>query len=543
LEQALLEENQRRFNQAAGSPFMKPPLSLVVGKYAETMPAISILQAGSEDQPNGRDRYTNLLLDSMRRPPDWQPLQVEDSKEAFVQGWCKSREHTAAGPSGLHFGHFIAACKHPELQTIEWQMATYPLRSGYSPQRWQQGVEVMLLKQQNNFNIQKLRAILLFEADFNFNNKRIGRSLMWRAEDARWLAPEQYGSRKAYSAIDHCLNKQLSYDILRQYRQAGAICINDMKGCYDRIVHSVASICMQRWGMPMEPIRMMFYTLQHLKHFVRTAFGLSKSFFQANDVNQLAIQGIGQGNGAGPQVWAAISSVLLDILRKQNLGAEFTSPISKETIELVGYAYTDDTDIIATIKEGQNSDDLRENMQQCFTTWEGCIAASGGQLEASKTYWYLIDFKWANGKWRYTTSDDNPASVLMRNSSQDLIPIERLEVTDARRTLGVRLAPDGNNEAEYIHLKQECDTWAARIRTGMVPKQYAWQAFSSTIWAKIAYALPATTLSQSACDSIMKQMVSATLSKAGINQHLPRDLVFGDISRQGLGIPDLPYNT
>jgi hypothetical protein len=63
----------------------------------------------------------------------------------------------------------------------------------------------------------------------------------------------------------------------------------------------------------MEPIQMMFYTLQHLKHFVRTAFGISSNSFQANNVNQLAIQGIGQGNGAGPQVRAAISTVLLEV--------------------------------------------------------------------------------------------------------------------------------------------------------------------------------------------------------------------------------------
>jgi hypothetical protein len=178
-------------------------------------------------------------------------------------------------------------------------------------------------------------------------------------------------------------------------------------------------------------------------------------------------------------------------------------------------------------------------MQECVSTWEGCIAASGGQLEATKTYWYLIDFKWANGRWRYATLNDNPASVFMRSSSQSLIPIERLEVTEAQQTLGVRLAPDGNNSAEYVHLKQECNAWAARICTGMVPKQYAWQAFLSTIWAKIAYAILATTFSQAACESIMKQMVSATLSKAGVNHHFPRDLVYGDISRQGLGIPDL----
>jgi hypothetical protein len=479
-----------------------------------------------------------MVLDALAGPSNRTDIQLDLTTTSFKQGWLKCKEHTAAGPSGIHFGHFIAACKHPELLNIECDMANFPLRTGYSPVRWQQGVEVMLLKQHNNFNVNKLRAILLFEADFNFNNKRIGRALMWKAEDEQWLAPEQYGSRKNHSAIDHCLNKRLSFDILRQYKQSGAICVNDMKGCYDRIVHSVASLCMQRWGMPKPPIRMMLHTIQHLKHYVRTSYGKSDTYFEAQAVNPVAIQGIGQGNGAGPQIWAAISSLLLDILRKQQLGATFRTPISKKQIQLVGYAYVDDTDIVTTTDD----DDYRltaERMQQGINTWEGIIDATGGQLEPTKTYWYLIHFGWKQGKWRYLTAKEAPVDMTMRNISNAPSQIERLEVSEARRTLGVRLAPDGNNQAEFQYLWNECNQWADRIRCGMVPRKYAWQAFSSTIWAKISYAIPATTFSRQQCHEITKKLVAATLSTSGINQHLPRDLVFGAKDKQGLGFPDL----
>jgi hypothetical protein len=68
---------------------------------------------------------------------------------------------------------------------------------------------------------------------------------------------------------------------------------------------------------------------------------------------------------------------------------------------------------------------------------------------------------------------------------------------------------------------------------------FTWQAFTSTILAKLSYAIPATTLSQEECHQITKKLVSTTLTKAGINRHIPRDLVFGHESRQGLGFPDL----
>ena len=47
-----------------------------------------------------------------------------------------------------------------------------------------------------NFRVDKLRTILLYEADFNLNNKYIGQGMMHKAEKAKVLAKEQYGSRK-----------------------------------------------------------------------------------------------------------------------------------------------------------------------------------------------------------------------------------------------------------------------------------------------------------------------------------------------------------
>jgi hypothetical protein len=528
MEDQLLKENQQRFNQAALSPFLQAPLHTVVGKYGETQSTQNIIHANSVGVPKPMPMIAEVL-EAMARPPDMKTLELDLSVESFSRGWLKSKEQTASGKSGLHFGHFIAACKHPELKLVECHMANFPMRSGYSPQRWQQGVEVMLLKQRDNFHVKKLCAILLFEADFNFNNKRLGRQMMWHAEDHNWIAPEQYGSRKGFSAIDHCLNKRLSFDILRQSRRSGAICINDMKGCYDRIVHSVASICLQRFGLPMAPIPMMFYTLQTLRHYVRTAGGLSSKFFNAKDIHPVAIQGIGQGNGAGPQVWAAISIVLLDVLRKRKLGANFVTPISQTDMQLVGYAYVDDTDLIVTANE-DDEEDAMQKMQECLSTWEQVIDITGGQLEPSKTYWYLIKFIWKDGKWKYASKRDSKADLVMTNATQQQVQVERVEASEARRTLGVRLAPDGNNRAEFEYLKHQCDQWADRLRCGMA---------TSTIWPKVTYALPATTFSRAECDVITKKMVSATLSATGVNQHMNRDLVFGDSSRKGLAYPDL----
>jgi len=72
----------------------------------------------------------------------------------------------------------------------------------------------MIEKMTGDFNIKKLQIILLFEANFNANNKWIGRAVMYKAEQEHLLADEQFSSHKFKSAIYQCLNKQLFYDLI-----------------------------------------------------------------------------------------------------------------------------------------------------------------------------------------------------------------------------------------------------------------------------------------------------------------------------------------
>jgi hypothetical protein len=535
IEGALLDENQSRFNQGADSPFLQEPLAEAVGPTGNGPMVEQILQ-GTFEIPESVDKYTANLIRQMKRPEQFAEMKFGFNPAIHVRGWRRARERTSAGPSGLHFGHFMALARS-EHGEIEAMMAQMPYEFGFAPQRWTWGTEVMILKQLGNFCTWKLRAILLYEADFNFNNKRLGREMMYFAEAKGWIAKEQYGSRKNLSAIEHCLNKMLSFDLIRQLKRTAVLCSNDAKGCYDRIVHSVAAICMRRLGAPQEPIESMFRTIQNLRHTVRTAHGDSESFFNAKDVHPVAIQGVGQGNGAGPQIWAAISTVLLNQARATGCGGSFQHALTGDVTEIVGYSFVDDTDLLST---GTNSESTAtetvEKMQTLLDEWEGGLRATGGAIEPAKTFWYLIDFERGPGGWKY--SDRARTEQLeVRNSDGTRVQLERVQCSEARRTLGVRLAPDGNMQAQYGAMMEQIEKWAEGTRTRKIPRHMAWTAFTTHLWPKLSYALPATTLTK-AQGSQMDSTIAATLLPAmGINRHLPKALVHGSRERGGLGIP------
>ena len=62
------------------------------------------------------------------------------------------------------------------------------------------------------------------------------------------------------------------------------------------------------------------------------------------------MQGVYQGNGAGPIIWAVVSLPLLEILKEDGYGTFFTTALSGKPIQIVGYAFVDDTDLIQTQK-------------------------------------------------------------------------------------------------------------------------------------------------------------------------------------------------
>jgi hypothetical protein len=54
----------------------------------------------------------------------------------------------------------------------------------------------------------------------------------------------------------------------------------------------------------------------------------------------------------------------------------------------------------------------------------------------------------------------------VRNSDGNIVNLERLPPHVAHRTLGVRIAPDGNNVDEVTHLQGIAEKWKEHMRTG-----------------------------------------------------------------------------
>ena len=541
LESAIINENVKKYHQCENTPFLQEPLYTQFGRYGEG-PATEKVKNGTYVPPADLDEVTKDFLHECHQSDSIKsegPMPLKRSVAEFRQSWKVMKEKTSSRE--LHFGHFKAGMQHDLLSIVHWILAEIPFRTGYSPQRWQNATDVMILKKLGVYDVEALRTIVLYESDFNHNNKWLGRSMMHKLVTKKRLAPEQY-SIPGRKAIDHALNRRLMFDLVRYQKTSLAMSSCDLKSNYDRIGHTPSVLCSNRLGIPAQPMYSMFHTIQEAKHYTRTAYGDSTITYGGLDVGfTRRPQGVGQGNAYGPPGWAVISSTLFDMMRRKGFGTKIVTPITNETKNLVGFAFVDDTDVLASTPRNNNPDTTMQKMQQTITYWEKAAKVTGGAIAPSKSWYYLIHFEWKNGKWSYGDMNNVLEDSLKCLDKNNVIhELRNKAPSEATEMLGVFLAPDGNNDKQLEEFLSKSKKMQNCLNQGHLCRYEAWTALTRVSTKSLEYPLPAMTFSKHQCRQYMTPLLHSHLPKAGINRNFPRALLYGTKEYGGLGLHD-PY--
>jgi hypothetical protein len=536
MENVIMHTNKKKYHQTEGcGQLQKGELLRDIGTMG-TGPKTSKILDGTYRIPSGTTAITKKFISQMKCADNFNSVPPVTFKE-FCEGWRCAKEKTSS--TGPHFGHYKAGIKHGKIGRMLFQRSQIPMLTGYSPIRHRRGVDVMLLKKEQNYDVDNLRTIVLFDSEANMNNKHTGRRGMKAAITQHQIATEQY-SRNHRKAIDHALNRRLVMDHQRYLRQPFAIASCDLKSCYDRINHSSAGLALRKIGISQQEVMSMFTTIQQMTHKVRTAFGDSAKSYGGQQTYKkkwrLPPQGVLQGNGCGPAIWSILSSNLFHILRDKGHRNKFISFLRKLVLELAGFAYVDDTDLLQT---DTFVEAVVQQMQRKLQLWQEAVGVTGGILSPHKCWWYLVQFQYKKGKWE-ALAPTTEAQVWIQNEKRQNIPLRRVDPSVGINMLGVHIAPDGNNKDHVHSLRKKAEKWAALMSDCNANKDEVWTALHRTIPFSIGYSLPAVTLTPTDCQYIMAPVNKVGLSRSGIPSTIPSAIRNGPIQIGGLGILD-PY--
>jgi len=82
----------------------------------------------------------------------------------------------------------------------------------------------------------------------------------------------------------------------------------------------------------------MVTTIHGMNHHIRMAYGDSTQS-ASRETWKSPIAGIGQGNGAGPSIWAVVSSPMFDIMRQDGFYTLLIGAISLQQHQVAGFAF------------------------------------------------------------------------------------------------------------------------------------------------------------------------------------------------------------
>jgi hypothetical protein len=209
---------ETRYKVASGAPILQDAqLHCSFGFLANTILADQILQ-GSYIYSKNMDTHTKLLLQQARHI--FHRLLKEEVVDFvlttdFQSYWRHANEDIQPSKSGCHFGHNKAASFDHYLSAMHAAKLTLATSTGVPLVHWGNGLTVLLKKVLGNIYIDKMQAICLLEADYNWLNKfMFVKQMMDKAFEGDIIPAEQFAKRGS-QATEEVLTSGLFFNIAR----------------------------------------------------------------------------------------------------------------------------------------------------------------------------------------------------------------------------------------------------------------------------------------------------------------------------------------
>jgi hypothetical protein len=556
----LIERFTIHFSQADGTPFTKEPLLSMFGTTGTNDKSKELLEGKVEvDNIPEIASATRVLLKKLlyATEPNSVPWEMtaEDCRGA-TKAW---RESTSTSPSGLHLGHDKAIMRDEKpledgeedcrLSTRMFRLKAafinVAFRFSHVYDRWTNIVNATIEKIPGRPLIKKLRIIHLMESDINMTvGTQIGRRLIRQAVDMGLLCREQFGSLPGLQAVDPLAIKHSTFSVNRIARINTASFDNDAKSCFDRIVMPLASLIAQRLGLSVQVCATWLKVLAMSKYSVKTAMGISEETYQTTPAH--TIHGPGQGGRASPAIWAIISCLIMECMPEGSTGITTIDPVLLNVITYYTSGFVDDVtlwigNLTRLLQGGETPEMILGETQQAAQWWESLLHATGGKLELTKCFYYLVFWVYdEEGVPRTLRADEFPMKVTIRDSETgEPIEIDVRDCTKSHKTLGALECPSGDYNDEALRLREKARGLGQRIATASLMPHEALIVKNTRVEPALGYSLPVGTMSEEQAHKAQGVVVQPLLQALGFNSTTPLAAVYAPLELGGIGFRHL----
>jgi hypothetical protein len=190
--------------------------------------------------------------------------------------------------------------------------------------------------------------------------------------------------------------------------------------------------------------------------------------------------------------------------------------------------------------EDDNLDTLRAKLQDDGKLWSGLLADSGGNLELTKCFFYILSWHW--DRFRnpspQTIQQQNCTQTTINLSSDENTPqlISQRDILESHKTLGAYKTICGDETDHINYLLGKSDDLISLLGTGQLNRRQARIAYNSNYIPAMLYSIPAMGINESALYKVTQKAVARFLQILGIEKNFPRAAAFAPIKYGGIGL-------
>jgi len=486
MEATLLEHSRTHFAQAEGSPFTTDPLNRLLQYdgltlYGDRITAGKPLPLHELDEPT-----KTILCHLQRKVPMPTTPGPPLNHDTLLQGIKKWPERTTTSPSGRHLGIYKSLGKHvvkkkkddtdTEPSTglndgsgvlhIIFDLMSLALRHAYPLKRWRRVWTIFIEKEPGNPDINRLRCIMIFEADWQLLLKyHSSYGFLPKTEEAGQLVYAQGGGRKGRSAIDQATQQIVETEIIHLNQRPALDLYLDLRMCFDLMVEACHNLACRRHGAEDAYLRLHARTHQLMQYFVRHKSGVSKEF---NTYQQHPWHGAGQGAADAALRYIALSDTLIDAYHSKVALQSLYDPTRHTELLRSLKAFINNVVIHTQQPSDEPMHALEISAQDKLAWWDQLVKVTGGELNPKKCCGLL--YTWHPDKrgilqLQQQAHQVPSLSLPFKNVPQ---PITILQNKEGTRYLGLYITADRNMQPMEAHLWNKAQVYTAAFhRTPM----------------------------------------------------------------------------
>ena len=353
------------------------------------------------------------------------------------------------------------------------------------------------------------------------------------------MVPVEQFAAKNRTCSDGAMLKRLYYDSVNITHVNSSSDSVDAANCYDAVNHPIVSLALRSTGVSKPPINAYLRAMQTMEYFLRTAYGLSEEGHGGTEV--VPYMGLSQGSCASPPVWTAVSTVVVRAYRQEGFGVELKTAWSGLIIVVAAVLFVDDTDLFNVCKNPEWTEEQFINFHnRAIYFWAKLLQATGGNLKQAKCYYYLMVFRFRNGK-AYIASPAElagyPVATIPQHSGPDL-PIDLLPCTEATETLGVIQSPTGLDTGHLQKMQGKAYEWLAKVNDSNLSPQEVWHSMLTQAIPSVRYGMLVILNGPRTVEDTFMKWYFNSLPRLGVNRNITADWRWLPKQYQGLGLPN-----